>query len=48
MTGLIITFESSPTIYHDAASFVWDFLDLEKKGLLKVVMTQSRSPAAGY
>lgn len=38
--GLIITFEEFPQqYYHDAASFGWDFLDLEKKGLLKVVMT---------
>jgi circadian clock protein KaiC len=38
--GLIITFEEFPQqYYHDGASFGWDFLDLEKKGLLKVVMT---------
>ncbi len=38
--GLIITFEEFPKqYYHDAAAFGWDFLDLEKKGLLKVVMT---------
>ena len=38
--GLIITFEEFPQqYYHDAAAFGWDFLDLEKKGLLKVVMT---------
>lgn len=38
--GLIITFEEFPQqYYHDAATFGWDFLDLEKKGLLKVVMT---------
>jgi len=38
--GLIITFEEFPQqYYHDAAAFGWDFLELEKKGLLKVVMT---------
>lgn len=38
--GLIITFEEFPKqYYHDAAGFGWDFKDLEKKGLLKVVMT---------
>lgn len=38
--GLIITFEEFPQqYYHDAAAFGWDFLDLEKKGLLKVIMT---------
>lgn len=38
--GLIITFEEFPQqYYHDAAAFGWDFIDLEKKGLLKVVMT---------
>ncbi|NJN94393.1 MAG: ATPase [Anaerolineales bacterium] len=38
--GLIITFEEFPQqYYHDAAAFGWDFVDLEKKGLLKVVMT---------
>ena len=38
--GLIITFEEFPQqYYHDAAAFGWDFIDLEKKGLLKVIMT---------
>jgi circadian clock protein KaiC len=38
--GLIITFEEFPQqYYHDAAAFGWDFLELEKKGLLKVIMT---------
>lgn len=38
--GLIITFEEFPQqYYHDAAALGWDFIDLEKKGLLKVVMT---------
>lgn len=38
--GLIITFEEFPQqYYHDAAAFGWDFIDLEKRGLLKVVMT---------
>lgn len=38
--GLIITFEEFPQqYYHDAAVFGWDFKELEKKGLLKVVMT---------
>lgn len=38
--GLIITFEEFPQQYYrDAASFGWEFKDLEKKGLLKVIMT---------
>jgi circadian clock protein KaiC len=38
--GLIITFEEFPKqYYHDAVAFGWDFVDLEKKGLLKIVMT---------
>jgi circadian clock protein KaiC len=38
--GLIITFEEFPKqYYHDAAAFGWDFQELEKQGLLKVVMT---------
>jgi circadian clock protein KaiC len=38
--GLIITFEEFPKqYYHDAAAFGWDFQKLEKRGLLKVVMT---------
>ena len=38
--GLIITFEEFPQqYYHDAAAFGWDFQELEKKGLLRVMMT---------
>ncbi len=38
--GLIITFEEFPKqYYHDANAFGWDFRELEKKGLLKVIMT---------
>ena len=38
--GLIITFEEFPRqYYHDAAAFGWDFEDLEKQGLLKIIMT---------
>ena len=38
--GLIITFEEFPKQYYrDAAAFSWDFHDLEKKGLLKIIMT---------
>ena len=38
--GLIITFEEFPKqYYHDAAAFGWDFVGLEKKGLLRIVMT---------
>lgn len=38
--GLIITFEEFPQqYYHDAAAFGWDFMELEKRGLLKVIMT---------
>ena len=38
--GLIITFEEFPKqYYYDAAEFGWDFMDLEKRGLLKIVMT---------
>ncbi len=38
--GLIITFEEFPQqYYHDAAAFGWDFPELEKKGLLRVIMT---------
>jgi len=38
--GIIITFEEFPKqYYYDAATFGWDFLDLEQKGLLKIVMT---------
>jgi len=38
--ALIITFEEFPKqYYHNAAAFGWDFAALEKKGLLKVIMT---------
>lgn len=38
--GLIITFEEFPQqYYHDAAAFGWDFKELEKQGLLKIIMT---------
>ena len=38
--GLIITFEEFPKQYYrDAAAFGWDFKELEKRGLLKIVMT---------
>ena len=43
--GLIVTFEEFPQqYYHDAAAFGWDFRQLEKQGMLKVVMT---SPEVG-
>ena len=39
-SGLILTFEQFPEQYYrDAMSFGWDFHALEKKGLLKVVMS---------
>ncbi len=45
--GLIITFEEFPQqYYHDAAEFGWDFLELEKQGLLKVVMTSPEASRA--
>lgn len=38
--GLIITFEEFPQQYYqDAAEFGWDFAQLEKDGLLKIIMT---------
>jgi circadian clock protein KaiC len=38
--GLIITYEQFPEqFYQNAASFGWDFVDLEKQGLLKIIMT---------
>jgi circadian clock protein KaiC len=38
--GIIVTFEEFPNqYYHDAAAFGWDFLELEKKGMLKIIMT---------
>ena len=38
--GLIITFEEFPQqYYHDAATFGWDFVELEKQGMLKIIMT---------
>ena len=43
--GIIISFEEFPKqYYYDAASFGWDFMELEKKGLLRIVMT---SPEVG-
>lgn len=38
--GLLISFEEFPEHYHrDAASFGWDFPELERRGLLKVMMS---------
>jgi len=38
--GIIITFEEFPKqYYYDAAAFGWDFKELEKQGLLKIIMT---------
>lgn len=38
--GIILTFEEFPRqYYYDAAAFGWDFQTLEKKGLLKIIMT---------
>ena len=38
--GLILTFEEFPQqYYNDALSFGWDFRQLERDGLLKVIMT---------
>ncbi|MDM8521390.1 ATPase domain-containing protein [Anaerolineales bacterium HSG6] len=38
--GLIITFEQFPEqFYQTASTFGWDFVDLERRGLLKIVMT---------
>ena len=38
--GIILTFEQFPEQYYrDAESFGWDFKALEKKGLLKVIMS---------
>ncbi len=38
--GLIITFEQFPEqFYHNAMAFGWNFAELEKQGLLKIVMT---------
>lgn len=38
--GIIITFEEFPKqYYYDAAAFGWDLKELEKKGLLKIIMT---------
>jgi len=38
--GLIITFEQFPEQYYQSASaFGWDFIELERKGLLKIIMT---------
>jgi circadian clock protein KaiC len=39
-TGLILTFEEFPEqYYNDAASFGWDFRQMEQEGKLRVVMT---------
>lgn len=38
--GIIITFEEFPKqYYYDAAAFGWDFKELEKQGLLRIIMT---------
>jgi circadian clock protein KaiC len=38
--GLILTFEEFPQQYYeDAASFGWDFRQMERKGQLRIVMT---------
>ena len=38
--GLILTFEEFPQqYYNDAASFGWDFRQMEREGKLRVVMT---------
>ncbi len=38
--GIILTFEEFPRqIYHDAASFGWDFRQLEQAGKLRVILT---------
>lgn len=38
--GLIITFEEFPQqYYHDAASLGWNLAQLEKEGMLKIIMT---------
>ncbi len=46
--GLILTFEEFPEQYYrDAASFGWDFRNLEREGLLRVVMTSPEVTKAG-
>jgi len=38
--GIIVTFEEFPELYYrDAASFGWDFRELERQGKLRVIMT---------
>ena len=38
--GLIVTFELSPQkLLRDASGFGWDFADLEKRGLVKIIYT---------
>jgi circadian clock protein KaiC len=46
--GLILTFEEFPQQYYrDAASFGWDFRQLEREGQLRVVMTSPEVGRAG-
>jgi len=46
--GIIITFEEFPKqYYYDAAAFGWDFYELEKKGLLKIIMTSPEVTTLG-
>ncbi|MGD2144921.1 MAG: ATPase domain-containing protein [Anaerolineae bacterium] len=46
--GLILTFEEFPhQYYRDAASFGWDFRQLEREGQLRVVMTSPEVGKAG-
>jgi circadian clock protein KaiC len=46
--GLILTFEEFPQQYYrDAASFGWDFRQMEREGKLRVVMTSPEVSIAG-
>ncbi len=46
--GIIITFEEFPKqYYYDAAAFGWDFYELEKKGLLRIIMTSPEVTTLG-
>jgi circadian clock protein KaiC len=46
--GIILTFEEFPQHYYrDAASFGWDFRQLEREGQLRVVMTSPEVGKAG-
>jgi circadian clock protein KaiC len=46
--GIIMTFEEFPQHYYrDAASFGWDFRQLEREGQLRVVMTSPEVGKAG-